>query len=160
VFVREIVPRWAVAATANWLYNENYVTRPMRCRTHTAGAALAPGDTIEYAWRTRPRQTARWNRLAGRVATPLELPPAGSLEQFFVEHYWGYVRARDGRTREYRVAHDPWQVAAADNVVWDCDVAATYDSPLAEFLTAPPASALIAAGSPIQLLRGRRFGDA
>jgi uncharacterized protein YqjF (DUF2071 family) len=159
VFVREIVPRRAVAYTANWLYNENYITRPMRTSLHMQGTTLAPNDTIEYAWRTRRSRSAApyWNRFAGRVVAPLALPATGSLEQFIVEHYWGYVRGRDGTTREYAVTHEPWQVARADDVVWDCDVPTTYGPPFAEFLDRPPASAFIAAGSPIQVFRGNRL---
>jgi hypothetical protein len=95
--------------------------------------------------------------LAARVAAPLELPCHGSLEEFFVEHYWGYVRTRDATTREYRVTHAPWRVAPAENVVWDCDVESVYHAPLAEYLTTSPATALIAAGSPVQVFRGRRL---
>jgi hypothetical protein len=171
VFVREIVPRRAVALTANWLYHENYIARPMRSELRMAGAELAPGDTLEYAWqsgcswplRGRPRRgqlQSSWNRLAARVAAPLQLPPPGSLEEFFVEHYWGYVQARDGTTREYRVIHAPWRVAPADDITWDCDLAATYDTPLAQYLATPPTTALIAAGSAIRLYRGRRLDGA
>ena len=168
VFVREIVPRRAVALIANWLYHEHYIARRMRSEIHMAGSELSAGDTIEYAWATRWRisppvsgvglgEGQRWNRLAARVAAPLQLPPPGSLEEFLVEHYWGYVRAPGGTTREYRVAHDPWQVAPADNVTWDCDLAATYHTPLAEYLAVPPAHAIIAAGSPVKLYPGRRL---
>ncbi len=173
-FVREIVPRRAVSLTANWLYHENYITRRMRSDIRMAGAQLSTGDTVEYAWRTKlpvpnregagegsspsaAKPKHRWNRLAARVAAPLQLPPPGSLEEFLVEHYWGYVRAPGGTTREYRVAHDPWQVAPADNVAWDCDLAATYHTPLAEYLAVPPAHAIIAAGSPVKLYAGRRL---
>ncbi len=168
VFVREIVPRRAVALIANWLYHENYIARRMRSEIHMAGSELSAGDTIEYAWATRSRispprsgegsgEGHRWNRLAARVAAPLQLPPPKSLEEFLVEHYWSYVRAPGGSTREYRVAHDAWQVAPADNVTWDCDLAATYDTPLAQYLAVPPAHAIIAAGSPVKLYAGRRL---
>jgi uncharacterized protein YqjF (DUF2071 family) len=168
VFVREIVPRRAVAVIANWLYNENYVTRPMRINLKMTGTSLAHGDAIEYAWRSacswplrgrphRGQQQNDWNRLAARVAAPLAIPAQNSLDEFLVEHYWGYVRGRDGITREYRVVHDPWQVAPADSVTWDCDVPLTYNAPLAKHLSSPPTTALIAAGSPIQLYRGQRI---
>jgi len=159
VFVREIVPRLAVAITANRLYNENYITRPMRSTLNMKGPTHAPGDTIEYAWRTRRSRLSapRWNRIAGRVAAPLALPTQDSQEEFFVEHYWGYVRARDGTTREYQVVHDSWQVAPADNVTWDCDPPATYNTPLAEYLRQSPSSAIIAAGSSIQVHQGHRI---
>ena len=190
VFVREIVPRRAVTLIANWLYHENYITRPMRSELRMAGATLAPGDTVEYAWQSRPRRsrlsapfsiplpfrskirrggegagegsvahapTTRWNRLAARIAAPLALPPPESLEAFFVEHYWGYAAGRDGKTREYRVAHDPWRVAIADDIAWDCDLPATFNSPFDEYLAAPPTSAIFAAGSSVQVFHGRRI---
>ena len=37
---------------------------------------------------------------------------------------------------------DPWRVAPVDEVIWDCDVAANYDTPLAKYLTSPPATSL------------------
>jgi uncharacterized protein len=168
VFVREIVPRRAIALTANWLYNENYIARPMRSTLQMAGPTLAPGDTVEYAWRSRSGWPLRgrpqrdplqdgWNRLAARVAAPLAVPASNSLEEFIVEHYWGYVRARDGTTREYKVAHAPWQVAHADTVTWDCDLVATYAMPLAEHLAVPPTNAIVANGGTVQLYRGRRL---
>jgi uncharacterized protein YqjF (DUF2071 family) len=160
VFVREIVSRRAVAILANRLYNENYITRRMRSDSQIAGPTLAPNDTLDYSWKSVPNRwrlssmSDRWNRLAARVAAPLANPQPGSLEEFMVEHYWGYTHGRDGTTREYRVAHPPWRIAPADNVTWDCDIPLTYDTPLADFLAAPPTSAIIAEGSPIQVFRG------
>jgi uncharacterized protein len=162
VFAREIVPRRAVAILANCLYNESYVTRPMSSELQIAGAKLAPGDSLAYSWKTTaPRlplskNVAYENRLAASVVAPLAFPAPGSLEEFIVEHYWGYTHGRDGNTREYQVAHIPWRIALANNITWDCDIAACYNSPLAEFLTAPPTSAIIAEGSPIQVFRGHR----
>jgi uncharacterized protein len=180
VFVKEIAPRRAVGVAANWLYNENYITRPMRASIHIADTHLSPGDTIEYAWRTKTvplparepcgelsragqgeapahrAKDARWNHLSARISAPLALPKQRSFEEFIIDNYWGYVRGRDGCTREYRVLHEPWRVAPADEVEWNCDLATTYDAPFAEYLAAKPASALVADGSAIELFRGRR----
>ncbi len=161
VFAREIVPRRAVAIVANRLYNENYVTRRMRSEIQIAGTELSQGDTLTYSWKTALRRLrlgatiAHENVLSAQVAAALAQPASGSLEEFIVEHYWGYTRGRDGRTREYRVAHIPWRIAPATNVTWDCDIATNYESPLAEFLAAQPTSAIIAEGSTIQVFRGQ-----
>ena len=95
-----------------------------------------------------------WNRAAAQLASPLALPAAGSLEEFIVEHYWGYTHGRHGGTNEYQVAHVPWRIATANNITWHCDIPTNYPGPFAEYLTAPPTSAIIAEGSPIQVFRG------
>ena len=110
-------------------------------RSNTPGKAAANRPSLSGRGRAttrRPATAPRWNRLAARMATPLTMPPRGSLDEFIVEHYWGYVRNRDGRTCEYRVAHPPWRVARADHVTWDCDLASNYEPPLAEYLAASP----------------------
>ena len=161
VFVREIAPRPLVAAVARWVYNENYVTRRMRSDVQIADRTLTAGSRVGYEWRTGRWGRRIWNRLAARAAADAQLPAPGSLEEFIVEHYWAYVRGRDGATWEYRVAHRPWRVAPAADVVWDCDVATTYgDSPLAPNLAQPPVSAFIADGSPVQVFPGRRLEPA
>ncbi|HEY4235319.1 MAG TPA: DUF2071 domain-containing protein [Lacipirellulaceae bacterium] len=156
VFVQEIAPRPIVAAVARWVYNESYVTLPMRSEVCSAGEILGAGDRVGYEWRTGGRVACHWNRLAARAAAGPQLPTAGSLEEFIVEHYWAYVRGRDGSTWEYRVAHRPWRVAPAADVVWDCDLPATYNTPLAKYLAVPPVMGMIADGSSVQVFRGRR----
>ncbi len=163
VFVREIVPRRAVAIVANGLYNENYVTRRMRNAIEMRGEELQVGDRVEYGWRSREvdevgrRRNHVWNALGARVGSPLKVPASGSYEEFIVEHYWGYASDRRGGTIEYRVAHPTWRVATATDVNWDCDVALTYIEPFAQYLTGEPVSSIVAEGSAVQVFRGRRI---
>jgi uncharacterized protein YqjF (DUF2071 family) len=176
VFVKEIVPRRSVSFTANWLYHESYITRSMRSEMRVGGKELAAGDTIGYAWQSgrshllrgalsavrrgpsgRARTQTRWNRLSACLTAAPSIPSPGSFEEFIIEHYWGYVRGRDGRTREYRVLHEPWRAAPVGQIVWDCDPAATYQSPWTDYLSAQPSSAFLADGSTVQLFRGRRL---
>src|SRR5260370_36231457 len=49
VFIKEIVPKRAVAGVANLLYGENYVTAPMEHR-------IEPGRRVSYSWRWRGRR--------------------------------------------------------------------------------------------------------
>jgi hypothetical protein len=51
VFVREIVPRWAIAAVARLVYNENYVALPMRHRLDSSRGGSGEGGVVEYSWR-------------------------------------------------------------------------------------------------------------
>lgn len=158
VFVREIAPRLLVAATAHWIYNENYVTRRMRNGVRLGGTRLAAGDEVGYEWRTGSSSRPIWNRMAARVAATPLLPAPGSLAEFIIEHYWAYTHRRDGGTSEYRVAHRPWRVAPVEQLAWNCDLASSYGhTPLAEYLSAPPVLAFVADGSPVQVFRGRRL---
>jgi uncharacterized protein YqjF (DUF2071 family) len=157
VFVQEIVPRHLIALVANRLFHEHYVCRPMRSERRTSNDVLNQGDQIAYGWQSRGNAGQRWNALAARVAGPLARPPANSFDEFIVEHYWGYTQGRDGVTREYRVAHEPWRVAPADDVNWDCDIAANYHTPLAKYLATPPATAVIAEGAAVEVFPGQKL---
>lgn len=144
VFVKEIVPRWAIAWVARAVYNESYVALPMRHER---------GERVEYAWRTGER----WNRVAARPrGEPRALAP-GSHEEFVAEHYWGYSAQRDGGSVEYRVDHPPWRVRDVAEPAFDCDVASLYGSDFEPALRAPPASAFLAEGSAVAVQRGRRI---
>ena len=48
VFVKEIVPRWAIAAVARWCYGERYAAMPMRHQVDTEGGALRKNGTVKY----------------------------------------------------------------------------------------------------------------
>lgn len=148
-FIREIVPRPAVATLARLVYNEAYLALPMRHRVELApGAGLA-----EYAW----RHQGRWNSLRAAFSGAAAPAVAGSEEEFITEHYWGYTAQRDGGTVEYRVEHPSWRVWRADTAALDADVAALYGAGFAAPLAAPPSSAFVADGSPIVVRRPRRI---
>jgi uncharacterized protein len=149
VFIKEIVPRMAIAAVARTVYNENYVAMPMR---HRVDVSVDAGGTVEYGWRFR----GRWCALHVAARGPAGPLVEGSEEEFITEHYWGYVRQRDGGTVEYRVEHPRWNVWRAESAALECDVARLYGAGWAECLSAPPRSALLADGSPIVVRAGRR----
>lgn len=150
VFVKEIVPRVAIAAVARWVYNENYVALPMR---HDVRMDVRTGGSLEYGW----RMGGRWAAVRARAQGPARPLMEGSEEEFITEHYWGYARQRDGGCVEYQVEHPRWNAWRAESAVLDADVAALYGPAFAEPLSAPPRSALVADGSPIVVRRGRRI---
>ena len=153
VFVKEIVPRAAVAVVARALYNENYVALPMG---HEIGRAAHQPERIEsvsYSWRFAGRPHC----LSLSVGDDPRRLVAGSEEEFITEHYWGYTSQRDGGTREYRVDHPPWRVAPASRAGLDGDVGPLYGDRFVEFLRAPPAWAFMAEGSEVAVYRGARL---
>jgi uncharacterized protein len=152
VFVREIVPRWAIAAIARGVYNENYVALPM---SHRVDLQPDGGVSVEYGWRTARRA----NRLSLSAEGEPHLPAEGSEEQFIAEHYWGYSVQRDGGSVEYRVDHPSWRVWLSHNAKFEGDMEELYGSDLAQVLTRPPSSAFLAEGSAVTVYRGKRIAE-
>jgi uncharacterized protein YqjF (DUF2071 family) len=146
VFIKEIVPRRAIATAARLFYNENYVARRMAHRIDRDGSALS----VEYSWRERDV----WNRLKLTATGEAQRLVPGSEEEFITEHYWGYSAQRDGGCLEYQVEHPPWRVWQVNDAEFDCDVERVYGRHFVEFLQVKPASAFVAEGSPVTVRRG------
>lgn len=143
-FVRELVPRQAIALVARTFYNEPYLALPMRHRIEHEQQELS----VEYVW----RRNRRWERLAmTATGDPQPITP-GSQEEFITEHYWGYT-ACGPKCSEYQVEHPRWRVWNASTWELDADVAGLYGSRFVPAMTAPAVSAFIADGSPITVRR-------
>ena len=143
-FIREVVPRWAIAAVARAVYGERYVALPMRHRI--AGPVSEGGrTTVEYGWRV----DGRWAEIRMECEGKPLHPAGGSLEEFIAEHYWGYAAQPNGHAIEYRVEHEPWRVWRAASVRFSGDCASLYGAELAACLKAVPDSALLAEGSAV-----------
>jgi len=150
VFIKEIVPRLAVAGLARLLYGERYVALPMRHAI--TGEAADGGLSVSYGWRYR----GRWNGIGATVSgVPQEAAP-GSEEEFITEHYWGYAARRNGCV-EYRVEHPRWRVWTLERPELDCDVAGLYGEAFAAPLAAAPSSAFLADGSEVAVYPGRQL---
>jgi uncharacterized protein YqjF (DUF2071 family) len=159
VFVKEIVPRRAIALTARALYGERYVYLPMGHRiaeeTQASEAGRSKSMHVEYSWRYRDRA----NRLAlTTIGEPQETPPDSEAE-FITEHYWGYAHRGPGRTTEYQVEHPRWRTQAATDCDFDCDVAGIYGEQFVAALREKPTSAFLAEGSPVIVRWGTPIGD-
>src|SRR6266852_8480137 len=83
VFIKEIVPRAAIAFTARRLYNEPYIALPMANRIEAESGSV---ESVEYSWRFGRRQ----NSLKLTTRGESQLLPKGSEAEFITEHYWGY----------------------------------------------------------------------
>jgi len=155
VFIKEIVPRTAIAAVARTFYQERYVSLPMRHGLRLS--ELGEAQSAEYTWQFK----GQWNYLRAKVDGTAcgQLPGAGSLEEFITEHYWGYVRLRNGSTVEYHVEHPRWTVKRATSVELSCDAGGLYGDVWEEPLRQPPMSAFIANGSGVTVFRGAVIRD-
>lgn len=145
-FVKEIVPRRAIAFVARTLYNENYVWMPMR------SAVTIPGP-VRYEW----WHAGAWEGVSATVTGEPTLPGPDAEETFISEHYWGYARQSDGSTIEYGVEHQQWRVWRCEDAALNCRAELLHGERFAKVLAGPPASAFLADGSPVIVRRGVRI---
>lgn len=148
VFIKEIVPRFAIAQVARVVYNENYFSMPMR---HRLDLGSTPKQ-LEYLW-----GRGDVHRLAAHFHGEPQHLIEGSEEQFISEHYWGYARQRDGGTVEYRVTHEPWRVWPQISAIHEFNAQLLYGPIFGPFLQKTPRSAFLAEGSPITVHKGQRL---
>jgi uncharacterized protein len=153
VFIKEIVPRFAIAALARISYGEKYAAMPMRHFTDLPGQNAAQDARVEYGW----FYGGRWNCLGvSPVGDPVPFQP-GSEEEYITEHYWGYSSTRAGGCVEYQVEHPSWKVWQVSNSYFECDIERLYGARFVEPLSAAPVSAFLAVGSPVSVYRGVRL---
>ena len=142
VFVRELVPRRAIAFLARTFYGEPYLSVPMR---HVIERNPG-GIEVEYGW----KRAGRWESLWAKGRGEAQQIAIGSEEEFITEHYWGYT-ARKNRCSEYQVEHPRWLAWRAVEAGLDADIRGLYGDGFVECLSAQPASAFIAEGSPVSV---------
>jgi uncharacterized protein YqjF (DUF2071 family) len=150
VFIREMVPRRAIAFVARVFYNENYVALPM-------AHEICPLDDnrlrVVYRWRNE----RVWGGISLETDGAPEVSAEGSVEQFITEHYWGYAAQPRGGCVEYRVAHPPWKVWRVRQSAFDGDGGNFYGKEIAGVLRGRPQSAFLAEGSAVTVMRGLRL---
>jgi len=146
-FVREFVPRRAIAIIARTFYGEPYTALPMRHSLEHKDGALS----AVYQW----RRGQSWETLGMTAPDQPQNSTLGSHEEFIMEHYWGYTARRDG-TSEYRVEHPRWRYWKAERWKFEVDVAALYGPQYIAALSGSAASAFIAEGSHVEVFRRTR----
>ncbi|MDQ0782383.1 YqjF family protein [Chryseobacterium sp. W4I1] len=141
VFIREIVPKYALSFVANTFYKENYKTMPMNNVIQMNGNKL----TVKYSWKDK-----RWHSLritADSNAIPME---NDSEFEFITEHYFGFTK-RKNKTSEYEVCHPKWNYYQIKDYQLDIDFSAIYGEEF-EFLNGQtPVSVMLAEGSEIKV---------
>jgi uncharacterized protein YqjF (DUF2071 family) len=150
VFLKEIVPRRAIAGIARVLYHEPYVALPMAHRIETVAGEV---KSVEYSWLLNGQP----NRLALTLRGGWEKLREGSAAEFITEHYWGYNVQPDGNTLEYRVEHPRWRTAAVSATQLHCDIAALYGEQFSDCRKREPSSAFLAEGSAVTVYSGQRL---
>lgn len=143
VFVKEIVPRGAIALIARMLYGEPYQKWSM---SHFRDALH-----VRYSW----EKGGCLNSISVESGGNLGVPDEGSHEEFIIEHYWGYTRHSDARTSEYKVEHPKWELYEALNPHINVDFGCTYGDRFRFLNHEQPFSVVLAKGSEIAVYKGK-----
>lgn len=151
VFIRELVPKRAVAAIARWVFNENYRYVPMSHSIETGADGQV--SRAEFAWGSGTSLCAMNIETEG----PSYIPPDNSLSQFITEHYWGYAAQKNGGCLEYEVKHPRWLVWNAKRAGLRGNAAAHYPADFTQILLRAPDSAFLAEGSVVTVSKGTRI---
>ena len=85
-FVKEIVPRFAIATVARAVYGEPYECWKI---SHEC-----TNNRVSYSW----SKHNIYNNLSVEIAENLDVPDADSHGEFIIEHYWGYTKRDSTRT--------------------------------------------------------------
>lgn len=145
VFVKEIVPRLAIAFVARVFYGEPYECWKMsRAKTE---------KELSYSWRKGDCQ----NEVMAKIGENLGVPEANSHGEFIIEHYWGYTKRGANRTDEYKVEHPKWELFSVGDYEINVDFGKTYGDEFAFLSETKPYSVLLAKGSEIAVYKGERM---
>ena len=152
VFIKELVPRFAIAWVARTFYNENYAALRMSHDIEKAADASENIKSVRYGWRFGGEENFLKLSVRGRPVPLRE----GTEEEFITEHYWGYAAQRDGSTVEYHVDHPRWRVWETAGAARRGDVAGLYGEQFGNCLERP-VSAFLAEGSAVKVFTGTRL---
>ena len=149
VFIKEIVPKFAITMVANTLYREKYVTLPMK----NYYKELNDEITLGYHWKFK----GIWNKLEATTELKNSAMVPGSKEEFIAEHYWGYSKYNALTTFEYAVQHPSWFVHKVKSFNIECNFEKLYGSEFAFLDNAKPDTVFMAQGSPIAILHKKNL---
>lgn len=145
VFVKEIVPRRAIAFVARTIYGEPYERWSMWNERSD--------NRVAYGW---DRGTVA-NRISVELGDGLGVPTGGSHGEFIIEHYWGYTMRNPTETNEYKVEHPKWKLRDVVSSEIEVDFAKVYGEGYAFLSDQQPYSRLFASGSEISVYTGSRL---
>lgn len=143
VFVKEIVPKFALSVVANTVYNENYEAMPM---SHV-WTEDADEREVGYKWRYK----GQWQSINLKADSALSEIVPGSEAEFITEHYWGYARYSASKTNEYEVKHPKWAQYKVKSFEIDVDFGLVYGADFAFLNQQQPVSVMLAEGSEVSV---------
>jgi uncharacterized protein YqjF (DUF2071 family) len=141
VFIKEIVPKFALSLVANMVYNENYETMPMKHNWEMNDDK----QVVSYEF----KKQGKWNRIKVETKKKAKAIIVDSEIEFITEHYWGYAKINSNQTNEYEVTHPKWKAYDILNYEIDIDFGLIYGAKFQLLNSIAPCSVMLAEGSEI-----------
>lgn len=138
VFIREFVPKRAIAWSARFLYNEPYRAIQMTSRI------------LEDSYRSIEHKIADFS-IKAIVDSDCYYPEQTGAEHHFKEHDLGFGVSHGGQTLAYRVEHPIWKIHKVQKIEVNLDFTALYGDAWSILNHRKPAYALVARGSEIKV---------
>jgi hypothetical protein len=132
-----------VAWLANKLYKEHYIAIPTKNKIDI----LMHSKSIRYEWKINKE----WNHLSVNASIENEEMIVGSIEEYILEHYYGYTKIDSQRSQEYEVKHPRWRVNKVEDYSINCDFKSMYGADFDFLNNVTPNSVILAEGSPISV---------
>ena len=143
VFIKEIVPKPAIAWVARALYGEPYEAAKMWNR-NDAGKVQYGALNFKGV-----------NSIKATRGDRIGIPDDGSHEEFIIEHHWGYTKRGERRTDEYKVEHPKWELYDNRHVKIKVNFAGWYGKEFHHLRYEKPYSVVLAQGSEIAVYKGK-----
>ena len=144
-FVKEIVPKYAIAKVARTLYGEPYERWDME--------HFKDENELVYAWW---KGDERYD-IAVNIGENTGVPEKDSHGEFIIEHYWGYTKRGQNRTDEYKVEHPPWELFAVEDFEINVDFGKLYGEQFTFLNDEKPYSIFMAKGSEVSVYKGAKM---
>ena len=148
-FIKEIVPKPALAFVANTIYREKYITLATKHNLIENDGTI----TVSYGWKHK----GDWDTISLTANLEAKDISEGSEEEFITEHYWGYTQVDGYQTSQYQVEHPRWRMYPIIGQKIAVRFGDLYGSEFGELKDTLPVSTMLAEGSEIVVRVAGRF---
>ena len=143
IFVKELVPKHAIAWTAKLFYNEPYQRRKMK--------SLVTGNEQQGVVRHDTWFGGQHCSIEAKIGASVGFPEKNTPDYFFKEHDLGFGVRRNGKVLCYQVAHPEWEVRSIEDYEINWDFGAAYGPEWAFLNDLEPRYQLCAMGSEVKV---------
>lgn len=149
VFIKEIVPKPAVALVAKSIYREPYEFMPMKHEIIQTDNNLTVGYYFQY--------NNLWNKITVQAEPKSIKFDENSEANFITEHFWGYNKYSNSITMEYEVEHPTWEIYPIKDFNIQLNIEAIYGKAFTSTLKSRPLSIILAEGSEVCVRKGSKI---